>query len=141
MRAYLVDTNVLLDVIGADNQFGEHSKNCLARCAVDGILVINPVIYAEVGAIIAGIEELDDLLPRSLFRRDPMPWEASYLAGRALNRYRSRGGSRNRILADFLIGAHATVARMNLVTRDRGYTKYFEISIVDPAGREKQRNA
>ncbi len=141
MRAYLVDTNVLLDVIGADNQFGEHSKNCLARCAVDGILVINPVIYAEVGAIIAGIEELDDLLPRSLFRRDPMPWEASYLAGRALNRYRSRGGSRNRILADFLIGAHATVARMNLVTRDRGYTKYFEISIVDPAGRENQRNA
>lgn len=133
MKTYLVDTNILLDVIGADNQFGEHSKNCLARCAVDGILVINPVIYAEVGAIIASIEELDELLPPSLFRRDPLPWEAGYLAGRALSRYRSRGGSRNRVLADFLIGAHATVAGMELLTRDRGYTKYFEVSIVDPA--------
>jgi hypothetical protein len=141
MRAYLVDTNILLDVIGADAQFGERSKNCLARCAIDGILVINPVIYAEVGANISSIEELDELLPRSLFRRDPMPWEASYLAGRALHRYRSRGGSRNRVLADFLIGAHATVTGMNLITRDSGYARYFEVSIVDPAARAYQRNA
>ena len=132
MKAYLVDTNVLLDVIGADSQFGERSKNSLARCAVDGVLVINPVIYAEVGAIIDSIEELDELLPQSLFRRDPIPWEAGYLAGQAWNRYRSRGGSRRRVLADFLIGAHAAVAGMNLITRDGGSAKYFEISIVDP---------
>ena len=138
MKAYLVDTNILLDVIGADTQFGECSKNCLTRCAVDGVLVIDPVIYAGVGAVIASIEELDELLPRSLFRRDPIPWEASYLAGRALRRYRSRGGSRNRVLADFLIGAHATVTGMELITRDRGYARYFEISIVDPAATEDQ---
>ena len=133
MKAYLVDTNILLDVIGADSQFGECSKSCLTRCAVDGVLVIDPVIYAEVGAIIDSIEELDELLPRGLFRRDPIPWEASYLAGQALRRYRSRGGSRNRVLADFLIGAHAAVAGMDLITRDRGYARYFEISIVDPS--------
>jgi predicted nucleic acid-binding protein len=140
MKAYLVDTNILLDVIGADIQFGERSKNCLTRCAVDGVLVIDPVIYAEVGAVIASIEELDELLPRSLFRRDPMPWEACYLAGRALHRYRSCGGSRNRVLADFLIGAHATVAGMDLITRDRGYARYFEISIVDPSVKENPRD-
>ena len=136
MKAYLVDTNILLDVIGADKQFGEHSKNCLASCAVDGILVINPVIYAEVGAIIDSIEELDELLPQSLFRRDLIPWDASYLAGRALHRYRLRGGRRNRVLADFLIGAHASITGMSLMTRDRGYTKYFKISIVEPTKQE-----
>jgi predicted nucleic acid-binding protein len=42
MKTYLVDTNVLLDIIGADEQFGEASKSCLAQCAVGGVLVINP---------------------------------------------------------------------------------------------------
>ena len=133
MKNYLVDTNVLLDVIGDDKVFGHRSKKSLANCAIDGILVINPVVYAEVGAFIDSLEEMDDLLPRSLFRRDPFPWDASYLAGRALRRYRARGESRNRILADFLVGAHAAVAGMTLITRDRGYEKYFEIPIVDPA--------
>jgi len=136
MKAYLVDTCVLLDVIGADDRFGECSKNCLARCASTGVLVINPVIFAEVGALVDSIEELDELLPRYLFRRDPIPWDASYLAGRALYRYRARSGRRSRVLADFLIGAHAAVTGMNLVTRDRGYTKYYAISITDPVEKE-----
>ena len=75
-------------------------------------MVIDPVIYAEVGSVIASIEELDELLPRGRFRRDPMPWEASYLTG------------------------HAIVAGIDLITRDRGYARYFEISIVDPSVKE-----
>lgn len=132
MSIYLVDTNVLLDVIGADAQYGPLSRDCLARCAGQGTLVINPVIYAEVGAVIDRIEELDALLPTSLFRRDPIPWTAAYLAGRAFRRYRAQGGGRARVLADFLIGAHATTEGMTLVTRDRGYAHYFQVSIIDP---------
>ena len=93
MDTYLVDTNVLLDVIGADAQFGPGSRDCLARCAGAGVLVINPVIYAEVGATIDTIEELDELLPKTLFRRDPLPWEAAYLAGRAFRYYRARAAA------------------------------------------------
>ncbi len=133
MRSYLIDTNVLLDIIGADSLFGERSKDCLSRCAIEGILVINPIIYAEVGACIDSIEELDELLSIKLFRRDPLPWDASYLAGRALRRYRLRGGNKNRVLADFLIGAHAAVAGMSLITRDQGYPSHFNISIINPA--------
>ena len=133
MKACLVDTNILLDVIGSDECFGERSKNCLADFAAQGILVINPVIYAEVGAWVDSIEELNELLPGNLFRRDPIPWEASYLAGQALRRYRARGGGKNRVLADFLIGAHAAVTGMALMTRDRGYARYYELSILDPA--------
>lgn len=63
MTEYLVDTNVILDVIGADRSFGPRSKDCSARCAGSGVRVINPVIYAEVGAVIERIEELNELLP------------------------------------------------------------------------------
>lgn len=82
MKTYLVDTNGLLDVIGADAQFGTGSKDCLVRCAGAGVLVINPVIYAEVGAVIETIEELEGLLPLSLFRRDPLPWKGGRLPRR-----------------------------------------------------------
>lgn len=132
MKEYLVDTNVILDVIGADSRFGPASKDCLQACSAAGVLVINPVIYAEVGAVIERIEELDELLPTGLFRRAPLPWEAAYLAGRAFYQYRMRGGARSRVLADFLIGAHAATGSMALITRDQGYAKYFKLSIEDP---------
>lgn len=140
MNTYLVDTNILLDVIGADAQFGPTSKACLARCASAGVLVINPVIYAEVGAVIETIEELDELLLLSLFRRDPLPWEAAYLAGRAFRRYRERGGTRSRVLADFLIGAHAATKGMILITRDRGYATHFRVAIKDPTEPDRDDN-
>ena len=135
MNTYLVDTNVLLDVIGADAQFGPGSRDCLARCASAGVLVINPVIYAEVGAVIETIDERDELLPKTLVRRDSLPWEAAYLAGRSFRHYRARGGPRSRVLADFLIGAHAATEGMTLISRDRGYAKHFQVTIEDPTER------
>ena len=65
MNEFLVDTNVILDVIGADEAFGPASRDCLTRCASAGVLVINPAIYAEVGALVETIEELNELLPTS----------------------------------------------------------------------------
>ena len=137
MKQFLVDTNVILDVIGADETFGSASKECLTRCAGIGVLVINPVIYAGVGTVIETIEELDELLPKPLFHRAPLPWEAAFLAGRVFRSYRRRGGSRSRVLADFLIGAHAATENMSLITRDQGYAKYFQVTIETPSERSK----
>jgi len=133
VKGWLVDTNVLLDVVGADPLHGEQSRSALARCAERGTLVINPLIYSEVGAFIETMEELDELLPETLFRRDPIPWEAAYLAGKAFRRYRMRRGKKNRMLADFLIGAHAAVAGLGLISRDRGYLSYFKLKLIDPS--------
>lgn len=127
-----MDTNVILDVLGADPEFGERSRLVLEEAAVTGALVINPVIFAEVGALFDSIEELDELVPESLFRRDGIPWEAAFLAGRALSVYRRAGGPRERILADFMIGAHAAVAGFGLIARDRGYGQHFQIEVLDP---------
>ena len=60
MSEYLIDTNVLLDVIGADEQFGERSRVLLEQLSEQGMLIINPVIYAEIGAMCDSLEELDE---------------------------------------------------------------------------------
>jgi predicted nucleic acid-binding protein len=133
MKEWMVDTNVLVDVIGADPVFGERSRAALAECAETGVLVINPVVYAEVSALVPSREEVDALLPRELFRRDPIPWEAAFLAGRAYRAYRDRGGARTRILADFLIGAHAAVRGFGMISRDAGHATSFTVEWIDPA--------
>jgi len=130
---WLVDTNVLIDIIHDDPVFAEASIRTLEDCAAKGVLIINPVIYAEVGAICDSLEELDALLSIETFRRDEMIWEASFLAGQAFRRYRKNKGQKKRVLADFLIGAHASVAGFGLVTRDSGYAKYFQLDLLNPA--------
>lgn len=133
MKHWLVDTNVLLDVVGADAEFGERSRAALERCATEGVLVIDPVIYAEVSVFIDTIEELDELLPHSLLRRDGIPWTASFLAGKAYLRHRRQKGGGRRMLADFLIGAHAAVEGFALLSRDTRYARYFDVEVLDPA--------
>ncbi len=132
MNQWLADTNVILDVLGADKQFGPASRQTLSDCSENGILVINPIIFAEVAACIDSIEELDALLPHELFRRDPLPWEAAFLAGRAFAGYKKAGGRKKRMLADFLIGSHAVVKGFGLITRDSGIGKYFNAHIINP---------
>ncbi len=130
---WLVDTNVIIDVINNDPQFADASTKVLETTSSTGILVINPIIYSEVGAICDSLEELNSLLPTTLFRRDPLIWQASFLAGQAFRRYRKNSGRKKRVLADFLIGAHASVAGFGLITRDSDYRKYFQLELLNPA--------
>jgi predicted nucleic acid-binding protein len=126
MSGVLVDSNVILDVVTDDPQWGDWSASMLAHCAERGMLVINPIIYAEISIGFDRIEELDEVLPADLFRRDPLPWEAGFLAGKCFLTYRRHGGVRRSPLPDFYIGAHAALAGLPLLTRDaRRYRTYF----------------
>jgi hypothetical protein len=96
------------------------------NCAEQNVLVINPIIYAEVSIRFDRIEDLEDVLSPSLFRRDPLPWEAAFLAGKCFLSYRRKGGRKRSPLPDFFIGAHALIAEMVLLTRDpTRYRTYF----------------
>jgi predicted nucleic acid-binding protein len=130
----LVDSNVLLDLLTEDAQWFDWSSSALEAEAERSVLVIDPVIYAEVSIRFERIEDLDDALPSSMFRRDELPWEAAFLAGKCFVRYPRRGGSKQSPLPDFYIGAHAAVAGMALLTRDAGrYRAYFpNLAIVAP---------
>ncbi len=106
----------------------------LARCAESGMLIINPIIYAEVSVGFERIEELDEVLPADSFRREPLPWEAAFLAGKCFLAYRRQGGTRRSPLPDFFIGAHAAIEGLPLLTRDpRRYRTYFpQLTILAP---------
>ncbi len=130
----LVDSNVLLDVVRQDPVWCDWSSAALGRCADEGVLVINAVVYSEVAATYAAVEELDAALGEDSFVRAPLPWRAAFLAGTAHMEYRRRGGLRDRTLPDFLIGAHAAVVGLRLLTRDAGrYRSYFPtVNVLSP---------
>jgi predicted nucleic acid-binding protein len=134
MSAVLVDSNILLDVMTEDASWLSWSVSAIERAADTSRLVINPVIYAEASVRFTRIEELDAALPSDLFEREPIPYEAAFLAGKAYLAYRRRGGTRRSPLPDFFIGAHAAVSSYRLLTRDSArYRAYFpKLSLIAP---------
>jgi len=130
----LVDSNVLLDFLDQESEWFDWSASMLSAAADRGRTAINPVIYAEVSVGFARIEDVETALPRQFFVRADLPWEAGFLAGRIFREYRRKGGARRSPLPDFFIGAHATIARMTLLTRDaRRYRTYFpKLRIIAP---------
>ena len=122
----LVDSNVLLDVFTDDPSWAGWSGEALVEAFDQGPVVINPVVYAEVSVGFDRIEELDEALPQAAFVREPLPYPAGFLAGKAFLAYRRSGGARPAPLPDFYIGAHAAVAGYRLLTRDaRRYRTHF----------------
>jgi len=122
----LVDSNVLLDVATADPVWSTWSSATLERIADEAVLIINPLVYAEVSVGFPTIEALDAALPADLYRREDLPYDAAFLAGKCFIRYRRGGGSKRSPLPDFYVGAHAAVAGYRLLTRDATrYRTYF----------------
>ncbi len=132
--AVLIDSCVLLDVFTEDPHWFEWSAGILAEQADRGMLVINPIIYAEVSVRFQKIEELESILTADVFEYRPIPREAAFLAGKCFLRYRRYGGAKTLPLPDFLIGAHAAVEQLPVVTRDcQRFRKYFpSVSLINP---------
>lgn len=134
MGTVLVDSNVILDIATNDPTWHAWSSRALESAADSASLAINPLIYAEISIGFERIEELEDAISSRLYRREPLPYEAAFLAGKAFLRYRRRGGAPTAPLADFYIGAHAAIAGFRLLTRDpRRYRTYFPtIELISP---------
>ena len=129
-----VDTNLLLDILLPNPDFVERSLGLLDASSKDGPLVMCGLVYAELAAFFERKDELDAFLRENPIRRESLSDRALFLAGRGWCAYRSAGGPRDRIISDFLIGAHAQVQAGRLATRDRGfYRRYFqELTVVEP---------
>ena len=130
----LVDTNVILDVIEDDPKWAAWSQAQLDSAALKEVLIINPVIYAELSLAFRRIEELEAMLTKTGLRVEPVPREALFLAGKVFLQYRRRGGPRTGVLPDFFIGAHAAVLDLSLLTRDTSrYGTYFpKLKLITP---------
>lgn len=130
----LVDSNVILDIVTDDAEWSLWSSQSLEAALDAGAIVLNPLVHAEASVGFDRIEDLDEVLPEPAFRREPLPYPAGFLAGKAFLRYRHGGGTKTSPLPDFYIGAHAAVAGYRLLTRDaRRYRTYFpRVDVLSP---------
>jgi len=126
MTPVLVDSNVILDIVAPLGDWKTWSMNALERAIDSGAVYINPMVYAEISAGYEKASDVDAVLDELALGLEDLPWSAAFLAGRAYQSYRKRGGDRRSPLPDFFIGAHAAVRRYTVLTRDaRRYRTYF----------------
>ena len=134
----LVDTNVLIDVLEDDQQWAQWSIDQLRNQAKLHQLAINPIIYAELSLVFTRFEELDKTIATLGLTFLELPRTALFLAGRAFLQYKRSKGTKQNVLSDFLIGAHAASANIPLLTRDtRRYRTYFpSVSLIAPESKK-----
>jgi predicted nucleic acid-binding protein len=129
-----IDTNILLDILIPNEQFYEASANAIEKVAGEGSIVTSDIVYAELCIHFDTQGECDSFLETNEIRVQALTREAHFLASRRWRLYRQQGGKRTRILADFLVGAHAQKQATRLLSRDRGfYRKLFpSLDLYDP---------
>ena len=121
-----VDTNVLLDVFLPDQRYVQQSRRRLRSAYDSGDILVCDIVYSELVPAFGSRADLDDALRSLNATVSPIDTDIAYEAGMRWFRYRQAGGTRKRILADFLIGAHALVKADSFLTRDGGfYSSYF----------------
>ena len=129
-----VDSNILIDIFSASSPFKRQSLDALSTCLDDGAVVACGIVWIELAPVAPSVEELREkmhLLPISL---STISSESYLLAAEHWRKYKLSGGKRERVIADFIIGAHALTECDQLLTRDRGfYRRYYkELNILDP---------
>lgn len=107
----VVDTCVLVDVLDDDAEWSDWSREQLDVWSSRGPLIINPVIYAELSIGFETIDAVDRIIERAGLDFREIPHAALFLAGKASQLYRRRGGRRTGVLSDFFIGAHAALLK------------------------------
>jgi predicted nucleic acid-binding protein len=131
-----VDSSIIIDVIYDDPVYGEASGIALSEAVDSDDVVICDAAFAEICSYSEPIEPLLETLSRSGIRFSALTEQSAIRAGIMQQRFRKRGGKRNeRIISDFLVGAHALLQCNALITRDKGFFRdYFKgLKIINPA--------
>lgn len=131
-----VDTNIFLDVLIPNPLFLESSKKALNDYCRRASLVVGEIVYAELATQFDDESLLKTFLVSTGIRQFSSNNQALWLASRSWKKYNnSKKEKSRRVLADFLVGAHAMTHADCLITRDKGfYRSYFQkLKIIDPS--------
>jgi predicted nucleic acid-binding protein len=133
-RGTLVDSCILIDVMGNDPAWADWSVDQLDTLGQQAPLIINPIILAEISPRFETANDLEAALAGLPLVREALPWDAAFLAGQAFKVYRQALGAKTSPMPDFYIGAHALVNNLQLLTRDAArYQTYFpKLGVVAP---------
>lgn len=134
MNGILIDSCVLLDLFTNDKNWAEWSENTLEQYSLTNTLYINSIVYTEISIGFNKIEEIETAISELDIKVLEIPREALFLAGKIFLKYKKNKGAKISPLPDFFIGAHASVSKFDLVTRDiNKYKTYFpQIKLIHP---------
>jgi len=134
MNGVFVDSCVLLDLFTNDAKWADWSENILEKYSQTNSLYINSIVYTEVSIGFNKVEEIEQAIAGLGLKVLEMPREALFLTGKAFLKYRKNKGTKVSPLPDFFIGAHASVSKFGLITRDSGkYKTYFpQVRLIHP---------
>ncbi len=130
-----VDSNVLIDVIGHPNDFTPAAIAALDASLQSGALIVCPVVVGETAAYFSSEQTLQNAFDAMHLDMRAFVWSDLHRAGEAYVAYCRRSRApRKRMLADFLVAAHALIHADVLLTRDRGYyrTYFSELRLIEP---------
>lgn len=121
-----LDSSVIIDVLIDDRKWKDPSLRALKQARAQGQLIVSSFVLAEITPVV-GEKNMPDFLEDWELDHVGGTLQAALDAGKAFSQYLHRGGKRGRIIADFLIGAHARHHADRLLTRDAGFMKeYFK---------------
>ena len=134
-----VDSSVILDVVTDDQTHAGASEELLREASAKGQLVVCECVIAEIYPAFDGARSFEEFLGDWQLEFVPSSHRSAAMAGSHFAAYLSRGGRQGRIVADFLIGAHAKLHAGRLLARDRGFLRdYFaDLAVVGPAAKAR----
>ncbi|HEB93549.1 MAG TPA: PIN domain-containing protein [Gammaproteobacteria bacterium] len=134
MNGIFIDSCILLDLFTNDKNWSEWSESILEQYSQTNTLYINSIVYTEVSIGFNKIEEVEMAISELDVKVLEIPREALFLTGKAFLKYRKNKGIKNAPLPDFFIGAHASISKFDLITRDTSkYKTYFpQVKLIHP---------
>jgi predicted nucleic acid-binding protein len=129
-----VDSSVLIDIFGADEKFGLQSAEMMRLCLSEGAVIACEVVWTETAVVFDREHDFVEAMGKLGVSFSTIEQKTATSSARAWRKYLARGGRRARVVADFVIGAHALEQANRLLTRDRGfYRDYFgKLKLLDP---------